>query len=172
MKIRNDFVSNSSSCSFIIDAKRINLMQFAVDQQLSDLAVPADICDDIRIRIYAKNKNVNELYANLEHFGYVKPGYDFSIYEWTKDQLEDLSWSSIELSVGEFIGLMHSVDEKTLSLIEQVMFETDDYGSGPANLKDFYDFFKRNNCCPNADDSEHGFIDKTTSKFKNVLRGM
>lgn len=137
MKVRNDFVSNSSSCSFIIDAVHVNSMQSAVNQQLNGLTIPDDICDDIRIRIYATNKNVNEMYARLEHFGYVEPGYDFSIYEWTDDQLEDLSWSSVEFSVAKFIDLMFRVDEKTLSLIAQVMFETDDCGSGPVNLKDF-----------------------------------
>lgn len=171
MKIRIDFVSNSSSCSFIIDAKHARKACEAVYSKLYGLEVPYDINTDITVRLYAKNKNVDKLFAKLHESGFVS--FSEKPYHYENEDPEEFSFDSIELEVQSFIelGKKLSDDEELVSLIEQIRFWSEDYGSGPMNLRDCYDFFDRNKCNPNAEDSEHEFMCEDESDFRSVLKG-
>ena len=171
MKIRTDFVSNSSSCSFIIDAKHARKACEAVYSKLYGLEVPYDINSDVAIRLYAKNKNVDKLFAKLHESGFVSLGE--KPYHYTDEDPEEFSFNSIEIEVQSFIEFAKklSEDEELASVIERITFESDDYGSGPMNLRDFYNFFAMNKCNPNAEDSEHEFICEDKSDFRSVLKG-
>ena len=171
MKIRTDFISNSSSCSFIIDAKHARKACEAVYSKLYGLEVPYDINSDVAIRLYAKNKNVDKLFAKLHESGFVSLGE--KPYHYTDEDPEEFSFNSIEIEVQSFIEFAKklSEDEELASVIERITFESDDYGSGPMNLRDFYDFFAMNKCNPNAEDSEHEFICEDKSDFRSVLKG-
>ena len=171
MKIRTDFVSNSSSCSFIIDAKHARKACEAVYSKLYGLEVPYDINSDVTIRVYAKNKNVDKLFAKLHESGFVSLGE--KPYHYTDEDPEEFSFNSIEIEVQSFIEFAKklSEDEELASVIERITFESDDYGSGPMNLRDLYDFFAMNKCNPNAEDSEHEFICEDKSDFRSVLKG-
>lgn len=60
MKIRSDFVSNSSSCSFnITDIKK------GVEELISLGEIPYQINNDLEIRIIFKNKNAYEILSTL-----------------------------------------------------------------------------------------------------------
>ena len=172
MKVRSDFVSNSSSCSFIIDAKHARKACEVAYSKLYDLDVPYDINTDITVRLYAKNKNVDKLFAELHESGFVSLGE--KPYHYTDEDPEAFSFDSIELEVQSFIEFAKklSEDEELASVIERITFESDDYGSGPMNLRDFYDFFAMNKCNPNTEDSEHEFICEDKSDFRSVLKGM
>lgn len=61
MKTRSDFVSNSSSCSFVIDSEHLESAVKLMDEKLYDLKIPSDIDNDIFILAFAKNKNVCKL---------------------------------------------------------------------------------------------------------------
>ena len=171
MKIRSSFVSNSSSCSFIIDAKHARKACEAVYSKLYGLEVPYDINSDVTIRLYAKNKNVDKLFAKLHESGFVSLGE--KPYHYTDEDPEEFSFNSIEIEVQSFIEFAKklSEDEELASVIERITFESDDYGSGPINLRDFYNFFAMNKCNPNAEDSEHEFICEDKSDFRSVLKG-
>lgn len=169
MKVRNDFVSNSSSCSFIIEAQYLETARRLIDDKLYDLSVPYDIDGDITIFAFAKNKNIIKLWKLLKDAEYMsdsdKPFYD-------ANEPEDLSWDPMRFTVTEFIELVHQNNKEIFELIEEIKFDAEDYGTGSINLKDFYDFFERNQCCPNAENSEHEFVDCNKSKFKDVLKGL
>lgn len=171
MKVRTDFVSNSSSCSFIIDAKNARKACEVAYSKLYGLEVPYDINNDITVRLYAKNKNVDKLFADLHESGFV--GSSDKPYHYADEDPEAFSFDSIDLEVQSFIELAKKLidDEELVSLIERIMFESDDYGSGPMNLRDCYDFFDRNKCNPNAEDSEHEFMCEDESDFRSVLKG-
>ena len=171
MKVRNDFVSNSSSCSFIIDAKNARKACEVVYSKLYGLEVPYDINTDITVRLYAKNKNVDKLFADLHESGFV--GSSDKPYHYADEDPEAFSFDSIDLEVQSFIELAKKLsdDKELVSLIEQIMFESDDYGSGPMNLRDFYDFFAINKCKPNAENSEHEFMCEDELDFRSVLKG-
>ena len=172
MKIRTDFVSNSSSCSFIIDAKHARKACEAVYSKLYGLEVPYDINSDVTIRVYAKNKNVDKLFAKLHESGFVSLGE--KPYHYTDEDPEEFSFNSIEIEVQSFIEFAKklSEDEELASVIERITFESDDYGSGPMNLRDFYDVFAMNKCKPSAEDSEHEFMCEDKLEFRSVLKGM
>ena len=171
MKVRSDFVSNSSSCSFIIDAKHARKACEAVYSKLYGLEVPYDISTDITVRLYAKNKNVDKLFAKLHESGFVS--FSEKPYHYADEDPEAFSFDSIDLEVQSFIELAKKLsdDEELASLIERIMFDSEDYGSGPMNLRDVYDFFDRNKCNPNAEDSEHEFMCEDESDFRSVLKG-
>ena len=171
MKIRTDFVSNSSSCSFIIDAKHARKACEAVYSKLYGLEVPYDINNDIAVRLYVKNKNVDKLFAKLHESGFDSLGE--KPYHYADEDPEEFSFNSIDIEVQSFIEFAKklSEDEELASVIERITFESDDYGSGPMNLRDFYDFFAMNKCNPNAEDSEHEFICEDKSDFRSVLKG-
>lgn len=173
MKIRNDFVGNSSSCSFIIDAKNMCKACNCVFDKLYGLDIPYDINNDITVRIYAKNKNVDKMFEAFEKFGGYASNYNEKPYHYDNEDPEDLSFDAIEYDIQSFIELARSLadDIQLRSLIERITFESDDYGSGPMNLRDFYDFFVKNKCKPNAEDSEHEFICEDKSDFRSVLKG-
>ena len=171
MKVRTDFVSNSSSCSFIIDAKHVRKACEAAYSKLYGLEVPYDISTDITVRLYAKNKNVDKLFAKLHESGFVS--FSEKPYHYADEDPEAFSFDSIDLEVQSFIELAKKLidDEELVSLIERIMFDSEDYGSGPMNLRDCYDFFDRNKCNPNAEDSEHEFMCEDESDFRSVLKG-
>lgn len=170
MKVRSDFVSNSSSCSFVIDAKHARKAYIAASK-LEGLAVPYDIEEDITIWLYAKNKHVDMMFKSLQEHGIIleyQPPYHFD-----NEDPEDCCFDSSAITVEQFIVFAEKAlsDIKLAELVDHITIESDDYGSGPMNLRDFYDFFKRNNCNPNAEDSEHEFTTDDSTDFRSALKG-
>lgn len=167
MKIRNDYVSNSSSCSFIIEdvAKAAKLFSDA----FSGIDIPYDYDSTIDVSLAAKNKWYKEIEESLtgsSDYSNTWSDYrDGSIH--VKDP-EDIGWNRIRVSLSTLAKANEYLDkyEKT----NEIRFECDDYDVlGVDVLKQLYHFFKRNGCKPNDEDTEMDFNHLKASNFLTKL---
>lgn len=163
LKTRTDFVSNSSSCSFILskadNAVDLGFRTFA--KTFPDDYIPYDFTDKVRIGIKVKNKNFKKLYETLKD---EKPNFQEWYEDWqtgkrTPKDPEEVGWDSIEI---DFDAITRSVSEypDVIDMIEEVSFTTEDHDTaGTLYLKLLYLFFDRNACFPDATNTEHSFMD-------------
>lgn len=160
MKLRFDFISNSSSSSFILQgddvAKGIRLLKRVAEA----CEIPWEIENEISMHVHALNRNMRELSKILGE-EYVESGYIYSSYRRSGEREnppDEISWHSIEISLSES-GLERLTDE-TFDKIDNIEFYVGDGGNNNIllTLKMLYLFFQKNGCCPNALGSEQDFM--------------
>lgn len=168
MKIRTDFVSNSSSCSFII--KEVGCEKFiSISKIFNDIQIPYEFDNTIEISVYTKLKDMLSFAEKLHELeiGCNDPYYyKMDLSEYSEEELNSINWhSSFKLTFGQIIDLPDDLK----SYIEAIYFSCDNYGSGPVYLTMLYDFCDINGVEPDATESEHAFKLNETNKFFELL---
>lgn len=165
MKVRSDFVSNSSSCSFVISSSSGTVadgMKFYADT-FADCDIPYDIEDKLTVSLHVKNKWYREVYEAAK--GERCEGWSDYYSDWQhgksvmKDP-EEVGWDGIVVGLDGLarVGAVPGVAEK----VDSVRFQCEDGDSAAIMyLRLLYAFFERNMFCPDAGESEHGFVRNT-----------
>lgn len=157
MKTRSDFVSNSSSSSFILRGeyatKGIRLLKRIVES----CEIPWEVENEIVLHVHAINKNMPALSKLLDDDNYGNYGRRSSGYDYENGNSPDeLSWDSIEIPLSKS-GLSKLTDE-VLEKIDDIEFYLGDGYTLMLVMKLLYIFFQKNGCCPDALDTEQNFM--------------
>lgn len=169
MKLRADFVSNSSSASFIIkqDEGDVSLLVQKLAENFTNVDIPWDFEDKIEIRLRTKNKNYKAVWEKFkeEKCNY-EPWYeDWKTHKRIPKDPEETSWDSIEVSLTNLLSLAD--DASIVKCIEEIEFESRDENSDECNrrLALLYKYFDAIGCNPDASDTERNFMDTDEESF-------
>lgn len=155
MKVRSDFVSNSSSCSFVLKQPFEACKQlFNECKESLDSISWADV-DSLEVVLYGSEKDLKQLKSMLD-FG------NESIYpSYCDDGLFTLGVSATTfLSVlADIYDSEHSKEADAFSKVAHIQFTTDDYDrAGVRLLYLLYEYFGKNcKADVSREDSEHDF---------------
>lgn len=161
MKTRADFVSNSSSCSFVI--RDVKGALAAIKTLGTDGFVPSEL-DDLTLRIYAKRSVLCDFIMSLD-----KP----LEYDDFSQHLDDIDSYDFSLS------MLESIPDNLLQKIDYVYLRCDDYEHEKVlYLSVLYMFLKNEKVDVDAIDSERplmfqdcddSFLGKLMKRaFKNI----
>lgn len=176
MKTRDDFVSNSSSCSFVI--RRDN--DAVVDafklwaKCFSEVDLPYEFTEHVSLSFRTKNKWMGELSKALTYGEDSEWSDSYDDYQTGKRTLKppEEEWEYTPLQFSSLCDIWKDYKSSDiLPKISELYFQTEDYdGLGMNYLRLLYLFFDRNGCGPDPSSSEHSFlIDDSQDSFMSVL---
>ena len=131
----------------------------------SDIDIPYEFDNEIRVYVRSKNKNYNKLRQILIYMEYINGSNYTPISDDSVNQDPDyICWDSFHMGFPQLCNL----PKEAYQYIDRVEFISDDYGSGPLYLKMLYDFCVMNDCEPNDEDTERSFncYDGTNSFYR------
>lgn len=175
MKTRSDFVSNSSSCSFVISSD-VGDLAAAVKffaEAFKDCDMPYQVDDRIEISAKTKNKWLNQMRRRLKGEDF-KPEYDDWRIKYAGEDPEAVGWDSVYLSLDQLRSL--ASDEWALPKVESIRFACGNHDYfGELFLRLMYFFFDRNRFSPDASETEHDFLhlgdsDDFTTRLASACR--
>ena len=174
MKVRTDFVSNSSSCSFVLRKEnggvRRALEAFAKTFAAGE--VPWAVSDKVNVGAHTRNRDFSKVFESVNGEPPPRDSYGYRGFAGEKqaEYQDEVSWESVELQLDglETFAADHS---DVVDLVEDITFTTSDGDvSGMLYLRLLYLFFERNGCMPDATETEHAFVgDSFGSRFFNKL---
>lgn len=175
MKLRYDFVSNSSSSSFIVkgDNGDVKLLIQKVSEMFQRIEPPWCIDDRVQIEISTKNKWYREVFKRL------KPETECDFKMWYEDwqtherkskDPEDIGWEAIAIDFKTFMTLGdYGVEDK----ISQIRFKAYDENNENDNalLAKLFRFFDALDCNPDESDTERDFLhdEEDREKFFEIM---
>ena len=164
MQTRVDFVSNSSSSSFVInnDNNAVARALEAWARDFSELGVPYQV-ENITVSFRVKNKNYEKVKKELanafpDNSFYSEPN-SITYLSGEKPDDEELYPYSLQTSFGELPEMHKKLKKSTLNCIEMIDFCASDNDYHVAlYLKLLYLYFERNMCMPDSSKSEQPFL--------------
>lgn len=182
MKIRSDFVSNSSSSSFLVSNSQGHAQLLC--QKFAEV-VPKNDADgslwryneDIRVSIYCRNKDFEAIWEffkkNKLDFGSCPYKPYYKDYQTGRDVVRDPDeecWDPIEINLDD-LWLLASDSTITSKILEFDFSTADDNNEQEnAELAMLYRFFDALGCDPDASVSERSFLTKSLSDFEEVMQ--
>lgn len=168
MKTRIDFVSNSSSCSFIIEDIKTMLPKFKI---FDGVNVPYEIENEVSISISTTYRHWLKLKGILVELGLCESYLynnlpDDYFQKNLKEHPDEQSWDSFQLTLPKFIDMCCSEKcEEICDIVSEVYFRSENYGSGPMYLYQLFMFCKINGGKPDDTDSDYSFCDMNENFF-------
>lgn len=173
MKIRHDFVSNSSSASFVVQQESgdLKLLCQKMAELFNQISIPYGIDDKIDISVSVKNKWYRDVFKVLkpnEECRYTDTVVDWYSKKTVKKDPEDISWDSIKINVEELIQLATT---DIIEKIDHIYFSSVDENDDVCNfyLAKFYRFFEAIDCNPDASSTERDFLGLENEEFFSIM---
>jgi hypothetical protein len=161
MKIRTDFVSNSSSCSFVIQENKVN-NSIQLLEYFHDCIIPNEI-NAIGVIISSNGIQMKNLLESLELQNDYKYTWDLIV----KNNFDTHTNFGIDMYLNDLIKYSHKNIDLLKNNINKISFWCHDYeDSILIYLIQLFNFFDINKCHPIPQYDDHNYFTDTEKCYK------